>query len=144
MKRSSWLAVAVALCATEACAHHRPASERARADLAAGAMVPVPGGRFRLMHGSGPLGDVPTYVSVDPFLLDTTEVTGAAYGECVRAGRCTAPSPAIATTRMNATIPTRGQSTWVPPGWSFMIGEYLCCCSAAGIPQTTSATDAAT
>jgi hypothetical protein len=28
-----------------------------------------------------------------PFLLDRTEVTVAAYAECVRAGRCTAPSP---------------------------------------------------
>jgi eukaryotic-like serine/threonine-protein kinase len=93
MRTSPWLFPAIAACAIAACAH-RPASERARADLAAGAMVSVPGGRFRLLHGSGPFNDVPTYASVAPFLLDATEVTVAAYGECVRAGRC---EPAAAT-----------------------------------------------
>lgn len=88
MKRPLWLAVVISSCALVACAHRAPASERARADLAAGAMVPLPGGKFRLHHGSGPAGDVATYVWVEPLLLDVTEVTVAAYGECVRAGRC--------------------------------------------------------
>lgn len=83
--------LAVFVCAL-ACAHPR-GSDRARADLAAGGMVAVSGGRFRLVHGSGPFSDVPTWVSVRPFLLDATEVTVAAYGACVQAGRC-APAAA--------------------------------------------------
>lgn len=54
----------------------------------------VIGGRFLLSHGSGPFDQIPTYVSVDDFLLDVTEVTTGAYEECVRAGRC---APASAT-----------------------------------------------
>lgn len=88
MNRPLWCALAICWCAMEACAHSPHASERARADLAAGAMVSLPGGSFRLHHGSGPFGDIPTYVSAGPFLLDATEVTVASYGECVRAGRC--------------------------------------------------------
>lgn len=88
MNRPLWIGLVISSCAMDACAHSPHASERARADLAAGAMVPLPGGWFRLRHGSGPFGDVPTYVRVDPFLLDVAEVTVAAYSECVRARRC--------------------------------------------------------
>jgi formylglycine-generating enzyme required for sulfatase activity len=51
-------------------------------------MVRLPGGTFRAGEPTGPLHDVVTYHSVDPFLLDVTEVTAAAYGACVAAGRC--------------------------------------------------------
>ena len=50
----------------------------------------------------------------------------------------------IADTRMKATIPTRVQSIRASGDASFRIGEYLCCCSAAGMPKTTSASPAAT
>lgn len=88
MNRPLRLALAIAPCAMAACAHSPHASERARADLAAGAMVQLPGGSFWLQNGSGPFGATPTYVRVAPFLLDATEVTVAAYRECVRGGRC--------------------------------------------------------
>ena len=50
----------------------------------------------------------------------------------------------MATIRIANTIATRDQSTRMPGGMSFMIGEYLCCCIAAGMPHTNSATTAAT
>ena len=50
----------------------------------------------------------------------------------------------MAQTRISATMPTRGQSMRIWLCSCLMIGEYLCCCSAAGIPHTTSATAAAT
>jgi formylglycine-generating enzyme len=37
------------------------------------------------------------YVTVQPFCLDLTEVTAAAYGACVRSGGCTADHPGQAT-----------------------------------------------
>ncbi len=88
MARSLALALVILSCALDACAHSPRASDRARADLAAGAMVSLTGGSFRRHHGSGLFGDTPTYVSVSPFLLDAAEVTLAAYGEWVRAGHC--------------------------------------------------------
>lgn len=58
-------------------------------------MLPVPGGEF--VMGSdvdGELDERPAHrVSVATFLLDRTEVTNAAYAECVRAGACPAPQP---------------------------------------------------
>jgi formylglycine-generating enzyme required for sulfatase activity len=90
LNKPLWLVLAISSCAIEACAYSPRASERARADLASGAMVSLPGGRFRLHTGSGPFDQIPTYVSVGPFLLDVTEVSVSAYGECVRAGRCKA------------------------------------------------------
>jgi formylglycine-generating enzyme required for sulfatase activity len=55
---------------------------------APGAMVRLPGGTFRAGEPTGPRHDVVTYHRVRPFLLDVTEVTVAAYGACVAAGRC--------------------------------------------------------
>ena len=46
----------------------------------------------------------------------------------------------IAATRMSATIPTRIQSMCVCAWARFRIGEYRCCCSEAGMPQTSRAT----
>jgi formylglycine-generating enzyme required for sulfatase activity len=51
---------------------------------AAGRMVRLPGGTFKM----GSRGD---NVTVQPFLLDVTAVTLAAYESCVKAGKCTAP-----------------------------------------------------
>ena len=51
---------------------------------------------------------------------------------------------AMAASRIVATMPTRPQSTLMRLLLCFTIGEYECCCSAAGMPQTTSATPAAT
>jgi hypothetical protein len=55
MNLSRWLAVAVLAWALAACGHPRGAGEPARADLAAGAMVSLPGGRFWLANRTGPL-----------------------------------------------------------------------------------------
>ncbi|WP_242393992.1 formylglycine-generating enzyme family protein [Anaeromyxobacter oryzisoli] len=90
--RSSLVPVLVALLLGACMPRH--ASERARAELAAGAMIRLSGGTFRLGEPVGPLADTASYVSVSPFLLDVTEVTVAAYEECVKAGRC---EPAAAT-----------------------------------------------
>ncbi len=50
----------------------------------------------------------------------------------------------MAQTRISATMPTRGQSMRMWLCSCLMMGEYLCCCRAAAIPHTTSATAAAT
>jgi formylglycine-generating enzyme required for sulfatase activity len=50
-------------------------------------MIGEPGGQF-WTRGRGTLEDTGAYVAVAPFFLDATEVTVAAYGACVRAGRC--------------------------------------------------------
>jgi formylglycine-generating enzyme required for sulfatase activity len=57
-------------------------------------MVAIPGGRYTMGATAGLTGDTGQIVLVKPFLLDTTEVTVAAYAECVRAGKC---RPAAAT-----------------------------------------------
>lgn len=82
-----WLAATLGVLLLGSCAS-RQGSERARADLASGAMVRLPAGQFFLKALTGPNRDVPTHDRVGPFLLDTTEVTVAAYGECVKAGKC--------------------------------------------------------
>ena len=88
MVRTIRLATALGALLLGACAA-RQGSERARADLAAGTMVSLPSGRFFLGAGTGPNRDIPTNDAVGPLLLDRTEVTVAAYGECVKAGKCT-------------------------------------------------------
>jgi formylglycine-generating enzyme required for sulfatase activity len=88
VRSTPWLVAALAAFLLGACASHQ-ASERARSDLASGSMVRLSGGFFLLGERAGPNRDVPTYERVGPFLLDTTEVTAAAYGECSRAGKCT-------------------------------------------------------
>jgi formylglycine-generating enzyme len=77
-------ALAVGSCAA---AHH--AGQRPLADLAAGRMVQLSGGTLLLGERTGAAHDVVAYERVGTFLLDATEVTGASYDECVRAGRCT-------------------------------------------------------
>jgi formylglycine-generating enzyme required for sulfatase activity len=53
-------------------------------------MLPVPGGEFSMGADSGGENDEqPAHrVSIKAFLLDRTEVTNAAYLECVKAGAC--------------------------------------------------------
>jgi formylglycine-generating enzyme required for sulfatase activity len=59
-------------------------------------MLPVPGGTFTMGADQGGEGDErPAHpVTLAPFYLDRTEVTQAAYDECVREGACKAASPA--------------------------------------------------
>ncbi|MGC4087452.1 MAG: SUMF1/EgtB/PvdO family nonheme iron enzyme [Polyangiaceae bacterium] len=56
-------------------------------------MLPVPGGSFAMgSDDEGEPDERPRHeVSVAAFLLDVTEVTQAAYAECVSAARCAAP-----------------------------------------------------
>jgi formylglycine-generating enzyme len=63
-----------------------PPPSASTAPVALAATIALPGGQFKM----GQRGDV---VSVNPFHLDTTEVTVAAYGACVSQGRCVAPDP---------------------------------------------------
>ena len=58
------------------------------------AMVEIPGGSYTLGEPGGIYGDTGSIVRVSTFLLDATEVTVAAYAECVRAKAC---RPAAAT-----------------------------------------------
>ncbi len=58
-----------------------------------GGMIALPGGTYLAGERTGPAWDTITYNTVRPFLLDATEVTVAAYGACVAAGKCT-PAPA--------------------------------------------------
>ncbi len=53
-------------------------------------MLPVPGGTFTMgADGVGERDEQPAHrVTVQSFLLDTTEVTNAAYSTCVDAGKC--------------------------------------------------------
>lgn len=53
-------------------------------------MLPVPGGKFVMgANDEGEMDERPAHeVTVAPFLLDKTEVTNAAYLECVHAGVC--------------------------------------------------------
>ena len=51
---------------------------------------------------------------------------------------------AIAATRIVSTMPTRTQSIRGFSSMSLMIGEYACCCQAAGSPKTSSAAPAPT
>ena len=58
-------------------------------------MVEITGGRFVLGAPVGPLDEYSAIVRVKDFLLDRTEVTVAAYAECVKARRCTPASATI-------------------------------------------------
>src|SRR5690349_5931923 len=61
-------------------------------------MLRVPGGHFRMGADSGGEPDErPAHdVVIAPFWLDVTEVTNAAYAECVRDGGCRKPDSANA------------------------------------------------
>ena len=60
-------------------------------------MLPVPGGAFTMgADDEGEQDERPAHtVTIEAFLLDRTEVTNAAYQECVRAGSCK-PSDSLA------------------------------------------------
>jgi serine/threonine-protein kinase len=65
---------------------------------AAGNMVLIPGGEFILGGNTDPAE--PTHVvSMPSFYIDRTEVTNAAYQQCIAAGRCSAPKEAGSATR---------------------------------------------
>ncbi len=68
------------------------ASSAAPVDVPDGAMVRVPGGTYRMGSSEGDPDERPiTVVTVPTFEIDTTEVTVAAFGRCVSAGKCAAP-----------------------------------------------------
>jgi formylglycine-generating enzyme required for sulfatase activity len=89
-------------------ASERPPVQTGGDARAVGGMVRLPGGTFRAGELTGPLKDTVTYHRVRPFLLDATEVTVAAYGDCVKAGRC---KPAAATVKWDA-IRDRDRTEW--------------------------------
>jgi eukaryotic-like serine/threonine-protein kinase len=67
--------------------------ERAARDKLSGAMAKLPGGTFMMGLADDP-GEAPAHsVTVAAFEMDVTEVTVAAYAECVRAGGCSPASP---------------------------------------------------
>ena len=52
-------------------------------------LVSIPGGTFRMGSATGEPDERPVHaVRLQPFELQRTEVTQAAYGRCVRAGAC--------------------------------------------------------
>ncbi|HTN51595.1 MAG TPA: SUMF1/EgtB/PvdO family nonheme iron enzyme [Anaeromyxobacter sp.] len=108
MRTSRWFAL-LSCSMLASCASHR-AGERPLADLAAGRMVRVSGGTFRMGAGSGPAGNIADFNSVGPFLLDVTEVTVSAYGACVKAGGC---PPAPTTVRWEW-IRDKDRARWSP------------------------------
>ena len=58
-----------------------PVSATPGANASAGGMARLPGGTFTL-------GETKKTVTVQPFLMDETEVTMGAYAACVKAGKC--------------------------------------------------------
>jgi formylglycine-generating enzyme required for sulfatase activity len=57
-------------------------------------MISIPGGAFSMGSNDGEDDERPVHTeTVDPFDIDATEVTTAAYKACVAAGACTAPQP---------------------------------------------------
>ncbi|MGA2448081.1 MAG: SUMF1/EgtB/PvdO family nonheme iron enzyme [Polyangiaceae bacterium] len=52
-----------------------------------------PPGMALMPRGTYVMGERKDIVSIQPFCIDTTEVTGAAYGTCVAASACSEPSP---------------------------------------------------
>jgi formylglycine-generating enzyme required for sulfatase activity len=71
-----------------------------RASVAADGMVPLPGGTYTVGTGRS--------VTVQPFLLDVTAVTVAAYEACVKAGRCAADE----LDSSNVGAPSRSYCNW--------------------------------
>jgi serine/threonine protein kinase len=64
------------------------ASPKKKAELAA-----IDGGTFHMGRNTGPLQETPAHaVTVQPFLMDTTEVTNTEYADFVRETNYTAPS----------------------------------------------------
>jgi formylglycine-generating enzyme required for sulfatase activity len=57
-------------------------------------MVRLPGGTYTMLSEVARPPAEGRIVTVAPFLLDVTQVTVAAYGACVRAGKCTPASDA--------------------------------------------------
>jgi formylglycine-generating enzyme len=52
------------------------------------APLPCPGGMAPLSGGTFTTGEQARTVTIEPFCLDTTEVTADAYAACVRTGKC--------------------------------------------------------
>lgn len=70
----------------------RVTAKRAELDRVVGRAVAVPGGTFPMGDDEGNLNERPRHeVRVEPFEIDETEVSVAAYQLCVAADKCTAP-----------------------------------------------------
>ena len=73
---------------------HRPGAILALWVLALSPVTATPGanastgGMARLPGGTYTMGETKKTVTVQPFLLDETEVTMGAYAACVEAGKC--------------------------------------------------------
>jgi len=77
--------ILAAICISAAAPGGRPARDR----------VTVPGGPFTQGSTRGEEDERPARkVTVKTFAIDRTEVTRAAYAQCVDAGKCRAPAPA--------------------------------------------------
>ncbi len=76
--------------------------KRPKADL-----VAIPGGTFKMGRNNGPLQETPEHqVTVQPFLMDRTEVTNEEYAEFVRESHHAPPDD------WNGTKPTYGTELW--------------------------------
>lgn len=65
-------------------------------------MVLIPAGSFTMGSTTGQADERPPHpVNIQDFFMDETEVTNAAYGECVTAGNCSRPQVTGSTTRAN-------------------------------------------
>ena len=76
-----------------------------------------------------------------------TQIAAPRNGKCSAAEancRFTVTLVMMAQTRMKTTMPTRAQSMWCAAWKSRLIAMCLCCSRAAEMPNTTSATAAAT
>jgi formylglycine-generating enzyme required for sulfatase activity len=80
----SRIAVLALVATLAACSSARPAPTRDEPG-----MIGQPGGGYWAAR-RGNVDETSAYVRVAPFYLDATEVTVAAYGACVKAGRCPA------------------------------------------------------
>src|SRR5581483_4006755 len=59
-------------------------------------MARIPGGSFMMGADDGDQDELPVHqVTIGPFEMDLTEVTMAAYRECVRAGACAVPDATV-------------------------------------------------
>jgi formylglycine-generating enzyme required for sulfatase activity len=65
-------------------------------------MLLIPAGSFTMGSANGQADERPPHpVTLTDFFIDETEVTNAAYRECVAAGNCTPPQVTSSTTRAN-------------------------------------------
>ncbi len=79
--------------------------ERAARDKLSGALAKIPAGTFLMGLADDPAESPVHSVAIAAFELDVTEVTVAAYQECVRAGGCTAAAQSSLWPGAGGTLP---------------------------------------